>query len=194
MSRKEMIIIVVFAFIMALIAWVLTPIAAHAATVQQPVANNPLKQTNAIIIIKKEAYVAVTPSETLEGLAKLGAHHCEITFLSANVDALIQGIWTVEQSGVKIGEWVKLTNANAKPTEIRGASAFGNVTVYGVRMQISKGPGKSWLKANVIDRVVPFAISSLTGSIFGGIWGDYGRMLGINQLLNPNNIYNSIIP
>ena len=82
--------------------------------------------------------------------------------------------------------------------EVRVASALGG-EVYGLRCEIRNGPGKSWMRANVYDRLLPFAISTLTAGLFGGNWGNswgnwntWANVVGVNQLINPTNIANSI--
>lgn len=180
MNYEKMVTITIwmFSMLMALIAMVVTA----------PMCEGAIQQGR-VVILKGDKAVPVNPEEAMEGLLKLNAHHCALAFLSNDPNDIIQAVASIERSGVKVlDDWVILDASNAKSNELRVASAFGNMTVYGLRCEIRKGPGKSWMRQNVYDRLIVFAISSLTGGLFGGGWGGWGSVIGLNQLVNPNNV------
>lgn len=177
---------------MAFMAWVLTPSIAHAATVVETTSTVPATVNDSIVLLlKNDKIVAVKAVESIEGMAKLNVHHCSVTVMSPSANDVLKAVDVAEKSGVRIASWIHLDDSNASANERKAAMTFGGKRVYAFRMEVRNGPGKSWLRANVLDRVIPLAIASITANIFGG-WGSWGNVIGLNSLLSTDNIVKSI--
>lgn len=178
MSREQ-IIIAVYAIIMAIMAMILTPIPAEAS-------NN---GGEVVVFIKNDKAIEVNANQSLEALFKLNAHHCSVSILSSDPKNIIRSVELLEKSGIKIVEYTILDESNAKTTETRVASYInGSNGVFGIRCSIRNGPAKSWFKANVVEPLVPIAISALTGGLNSNIWGTFvtSTLITNSNLLSSN--------